>query len=222
MPLLLYCVTSSEESVNAAVGLAGAPVLWSDISGLRVVWSELKNPESELGTPEALKKSAVEFHRVLREMLATVTPIPFRFPTVLDSAEHLQQHITAEQEQYREMLARIGDAVQYDIVGTWPDDEQADFATPVSGREYLKRRQQSELRVSAVGQKLKSVTAGSVKEWRERQERKQHRWIALVPRECRSAFVSALRSAGASEGVKLRLSGPWPPAEFLTPRGDNV
>jgi len=27
--------------------------------------------------------------------------------------------------------------------------------------------------------------------------------------------IAALRSAGPSEGVRLRLSGPWPPGEFM-------
>ena len=61
-------------------------------------------------------------------------------------------------------------------------EEQADLSTPVSGREYLKRRQEAAGRVAAVENKLKNVTADSVREWRGRQERKTHRWFALVPR----------------------------------------
>ena len=153
--------------------------------------------------------------------MAVTTPIPFRFPTLLESEDVLEQHLAAEQELYRAALERTADAVQYEIVGTWAGEEQADLATPVSGREYLKRRQDAAGRVAAVEQKLKSVTADSVREWRSRQERKTHRWFALVPRASRERFVASLRGAGPSEGVRLRLSGPWPPSEFVAPRGEN-
>ena len=118
-------------------------------------------------------------------------------------------------------MERIGDAVQYEVVASWAEDEQVDLATPVSGREYLQRRSQATERVAAIDSKLKSVTAGSVREWRARQERKSHRWFALVPRESRDRFVASLRGAGPSQGVRLRLSGPWPPAEFITPPGEH-
>ena len=128
----------------------------------------------------------------------------------------IEKQLAEGQELYRAALERIGDAVQYEVVGSWAEDEQVDLATPVSGREYLKRRSQATGRIAAIDSKLKSVTAGSVREWRARQERKSHRWFALVPRESRDRFIASLRSAGPSEGVRLRLSGPWPPAEFVT------
>jgi len=147
--------------------------------------------------------------------LAATTPIPFGFPTLLEDRDALAPHLEAEQELYRAALARIGDAVQYEIVASWAADEQADLATPVSGREYVKRRQEATGRVAAVDAKLKGVTADSVREWRARQQRKTHRWFALVPRDSRERFIASLRSAGPSEGVRLRLRGPWPPTEFI-------
>ena len=207
--------------MNVAAGVCESTVQSRQMLGVQVHWSEIANPEECLGTPEALKKAALQFHQVLREILAAATPIPFRFPTLLESEEGMEQHLAAEQELYRAALERIGDAVQYEVVGNWAADEQSDLATPVSGREYLKRRSQAAGRIAAIDSKLKSVTGDSVREWRARQERKSHRWFALVPRESRDRFVVSLRSAGPSEGVRLRLSGPWPPAEFVTPRGEH-
>jgi hypothetical protein len=188
---------------------------------MRVYWSDIDTPEACLVESEALKKAAVQFHQVLREILAVTTPIPFRFPTLLESAEVLEQHLAPEQDLYRAALARVENAVQYEIVGTWTEEQEADLATPVSGREYLKRRQEAAGRITAVENKLKSVTADSVREWRARQERKTHRWFALVPRANREQFISSLRTAGPSVGIRLRLSGPWPPTEFVTPRGER-
>jgi hypothetical protein len=221
MPCLLYCVTQPNQTVNVASGVCEGVVQSRQMLGLQVYWSEIANLEECVGTAESLKKAALQFHQVLREILMAATPIPFRFPTLIEGEEGMEQHLAAEQELYRAALERIGDAVQYEVVGSWAADEQADLATPVSGREYLKRRSQAAGRIAAIDSKLKSVTADSVREWRARQERKSHRWFALVPRENRDRFIAALRNAGPSEGVRLRLSGPWPPAEFVTPRGEH-
>jgi len=95
------------------------------------------------------------------------------------------------------------------------DDERADLATPVSGRAYLKRREEAEVRIAAIDTKLKTVAAGIVLDWRMRQDRRNRLWYALLPRSDSERFIAALRSAGPSEGVRLRLSGPWPPTEFV-------
>jgi hypothetical protein len=221
MPCLLYCVTQQNQIVTVANGVCDTAVQSREMLGVRVYWSNIENPEAVMGDPESVKKAALQFHQVLREILAVTTPIPFRFPTLLENEDVLEQHLAPEQEIYRAALERTADAVQYEVVGTWAVEEQADLATPVSGREYLKRRQVAGGRIAAVENKLKSVTAGSVREWRGRQERKTHRWFALVPRASRERFIASLRSAGGSEGIKLRLSGPWPPSEFVAQRGEN-
>ena len=218
MAVLLYCVSKPSPEVKVGAGVADSAVYSREMLGVRVYWSEIDNPQA-LADAEALKKSALEFHRVLREILAVTTPIPFRFPTLLDNADALEQHLAPEQELYRDALARVDGAVQYEIIGTWAEEQQTDLATPVSGREYLKRRQEALGRVAAVEGKLKTVTADSVREWRGREQNKKHRWFALVARADRERFITSLRSAGASEGIRLRLSGPWPPSEFVTPRG---
>lgn len=221
MPPLLYCITRPSEPVHVASGICESAVLSREMLGVQLYWSDIGDPEECLGMADSLKKAALQFHQVLREILAATTPIPFRFPTLLQSEEVMEQHLAGEQERYRAALERIGDAVQYEVVGSWAADEQADLATPVSGREYLKRRSQATARIAAIDSKLRSVTDDSVREWRARRERKSHRWFALVPRASRDRFVTSLRSAGPSEGVRLRLSGPWPPAEFVSPRGED-
>ncbi len=221
MASLLYCVTQPDPVVSIATGVCEAAVQSRALLGVRLYWSEIVNPEASLGEPESLKRAALLFHQVLREVLAATTPIPFRFPTLLEGEDVFEQHLAVEQELYREALSRVDKAVQYEVVGTWADEQQADFSKPVSGREYLQRRQEAAARVTAVENKLKDVTADSVREWRARQDRKTHRWFALVPRENRERFIASLRTAGGSEGIRLRLSGPWPPSEFVTPRGDR-
>ncbi len=150
------------------------------------------------------------------------TPIAFPFPVVLADLDAVEKYIAEERGIYEEALTRLADTVQYEMIASWTADEQADLATPVSGREYLKRRQEAEERIAAIDNKLKSVTAGIVREWRARQDRRKHHWFALVARQDRERFIAALRSAGPSEGVRLRLSGPWPPSEFVKTLSESL
>ena len=221
MACLLYCVTQPNPEVKVGAGVCEAAVQSREMLGVRLYWSQLADPQACVGEAEALKKSAVQFHQVLREVLAAATPIPFRFPTLLENEEVFEEHLAPEQEMYREALERVRDSLQYEVVGTWADEQQADRSQPVSGREYLERRKQTADRVAAVETKLKTVTGDAVREWRGRQDRKMHRWFALVPRENRERFLASLRTAGGSEGIRLRLSGPWPPSEFVMPRGER-
>ena len=221
MACLLYCVTRPGEAVPLAGGVCGSTVRSKELGALRLYWSEIENSDTCFADAESLKRAAFEFHQVLREILAKTTLIPFRFPALVTEEEAVEQHVAAEQALYSEALERIGDAVQYEIVGRWAIDEQADFAAPVSGKEYLRRRQETMRRTAAIEAKLKSVAGASVQEWRSRKERRSHRWFALVPRERREQFLTSLRTAGPSEGVRLKLSGPWPPSEFVRPGGED-
>jgi hypothetical protein len=217
MPCLLYCVSHLEsEAVRDVVGVCDEPLRGLESLGLRVYWSEIADPEAALAEGAARKGAELKYQQVLRQIVAQTTPIPLPFPVVLADVEAVEKHIGEEREFFGEALNRLGDTVQYEMIASWTADEQSDLATPVSGREYLKRRQESEERIAAIDAKLKKVGAGCVREWRARQERRKHHWFALVGRQDRERFVAALRSAGPSEGVRLRLSGPWPPSEFVT------
>ena len=124
MPCVLYCVTQPKETVSVAAGVCDSEVQSQEFSGLRLraYWSEIANPEACLGEPESLRKAGLQFQQVLREILSVTTPIPFSFPTLLDSGEEaLEQLLAADQELYRGALERIGDAVQYEITeaGRW-------------------------------------------------------------------------------------------------------
>lgn len=216
MPCLLYCVAQFDsEVVRDVVGVCDEPVRAQELSGLRVYWSEIADPETALAESAAKKNAELKFKQVLREIVTHFTPIAFPFPVVLTDLAAVEKYVAEERAFYESALSRLADTVQYEMIATWTADDQVDLATPVSGREYLKRRQEAEERIAAIDNKLKSVTAGIVREWRAHQDRRKHHWFALVARQDRERFIAALRSAGPSEGVRLRLSGPWPPSEFV-------
>jgi hypothetical protein len=160
----------------------------------------------------------LRYQQVLRDIVIRTTAIAFPFPAVVADLKFIDAVVGEQREYYLEALTRLDGTVQYELTATWAEDEQADLATPVNGREYLKRRQQTEARVEAIEAKLRTVTVGIVREWRSRQQRRKHLWFALLERDDRERFIAALRSAGSSEGARLRLSGPWPSGEFVRAR----
>src|ERR1700751_848910 len=104
MACLLYCVTRPNPEVKVATGVGDAAVQSTEMEHVRVYWSEVENVAGLLGEPEALKKAALQFHQVLRSILTNITPIPFRFPTLLESAEVMEEHLAPEREMYRATL----------------------------------------------------------------------------------------------------------------------
>jgi hypothetical protein len=219
MACLLYCVTQSAAGVvPSIIGVAEQPVRRYDAAGLGVYWSELSGPDAIRGEGPGRRVAEQRYQQVLRAIVAEITPIPFPFPAVVPDLEALDGVVTAELSHLEEALTRLSDTVQYDLTATWEEEAQQDLSAPVSGKEYVKRRQEAEARVGAIDAKLRSVTAECVREWRSPKDFRKHVWRALVPRSDRERFIAALRSAGPSQGVKLRLSGPWPPSEFVMPK----
>jgi Gas vesicle synthesis protein GvpL/GvpF len=215
LPCLLYCVTlSNPETISGITGVSDQVVFVHDSGSLRVYWSEIANPET-LDEPKVRRHSEQRYQQVLREVVARTTAVALPFTAVVPDLESIDKVMADERGVYEEALVRLADTVQYELTATWAAEEQTDLATPVSGREYLKRRQEAEARVAAIDTKLKTVTAGVVHEWRSRQDRRRHLWFALIAKDDRERLIAALRSAGPSEGVRLRLSGPWPPNEFV-------
>lgn len=215
MACFLYCVTlKNGDTLSNLVGVAEQQVSSHELQELRVYWSEVSTPEALLKGPS--RQAAEQRYRgVLREVVSHTTALSLPYPSVVANLEELEKQLDLEQSRLQETLTRLAGNIQYELTATWTDNESKDFATPVSGKEYLKRRQESEARVAAIDGKLKVVTSGIVLDWRARKERRSHLWFALMPRDAREQFIGALRSAGPSEGVRLRLSGPWPPDEFV-------
>ncbi len=214
LPCLLYCVSPANlDPIANLIGVGGQTILTHDTGKLRIYWSAISEGEA-LFEAAARKTAELKFRSVLREVVSHTTPIAFPFPSVALNLESVDTLVEEQREYFIDTLKRLADTVQYELTATWADEEQADLATPVKGSEYLERRLKSEARIAAIDAKLKAVTEGIVREWRQHQERRAYLWFALIARADRDRFAAALRSAGPSEGVRLRLSGPWPPTEF--------
>ena len=211
MALLAYCMMEAATMVEKpAAGVGGRKIDELADSGLRCFFSRFENREQLSGTPAV--ESAVAFHQVLQALFQQAVIVPFRFPTVVDGEEELRQHVEAHASRYAEALSRLRHMVQMEIhIG---QKEEGTANLPASGHEYLQGRQALASELKTAAKQFRQTTGPWVAEWRERQTKQGMRCYALLSREAVAGFQNAARTLRQSL-PGARVSGPWPPAEFL-------
>ncbi|HYL96891.1 MAG TPA: GvpL/GvpF family gas vesicle protein [Terriglobales bacterium] len=212
MPLLAYCIMEASAATEMpSTGVAGARVEELQEFGLRCCFSRFETGEHLSRVPAV--ESAYGFHQVLQALFRQAAIIPFRFPTLLENVDKLRQHLRERAPQYIEALSRLRHMAQMEIhIGTNQAREKASQAA--SGREYLQQRQARAAELKATAERFNRATRAWVVEWRERQTDGGMRCYALLRRDAVSSFQQAAQALSESQ-PGTRLSGPWPPAEFL-------
>ena len=212
MPLLAYCIMEASAVVEmSSAGVAGARVEELQEFGLRCCFSRFESREHLSRIPAV--ESAYSFHQVLQGLFRQAALIPFRFPTLLENVDELRQHLQEHAPQYIEALSRLRHMVQMEIhIGMNQATQRGSQAA--SGREYLQQRQARAAELKATAERFNQATRVWIVEWRERQTDGEMRCYALLRRDAVTSFQQAAQAL--SESLPgTRLSGPWPPAEFL-------
>ncbi|HLX75397.1 MAG TPA: GvpL/GvpF family gas vesicle protein [Terriglobales bacterium] len=212
MPLLAYCMMEAAAGVAKPVaGVGGEKVEEVRDSGLRCFFSRLQSGE-ELSRIPAVE-SALSFHQVLQTLFSQAGLIPFRFPTVVEDEEALLRFLREHAAVYSAELGRLRHMAQMEI-HIREGREEASGSLPASGREYLEGRQKQAAELKAAVEKLRQAGGPWVREWRQRSSGQGMRCYALLPRDAVGAFQQAIRAVSQTL-PGARLSGPWPPAEFV-------
>ena len=218
MPLLAYCVMEAAAAAETpATGVGGMKVGQLQHGGLCCFFSPLESREHLARVP--VVESALAFHHTLQNLFQQATVIPFRFPTVVESEEELQLDLQENGPRYEEALARLRNMVQMEVRITEMKGAAAS-QQPASGREYLRGRQARADALAAAAQQFRQATREWVAEWRQRRVQEGMRCYALMHREALAGFQQAAQGVTAS-APGSRVSGPWPPIEFLEPGEDE-
>ena len=198
--LLLYCMTEPETTAPEA-GVREAKIRFSDHNGIRLFWSSF-TPD-----PASIKEDALVFHRSNSDIFQRQAIIPFRFPTTVTDEAAVHAFLTKHAVEYRQELARLSDYVQMDVIISEPREQTVAAS---SGTEYLKLRQ-SEMHAS--GTLLKQIQSASpAKEWKQSRRPGTIKLSALVKRGEENRFRDEVVAVTQQ---KARITGPWPPAEFV-------
>lgn len=195
-------MTRNDPPAAPPTGVSGARLLHSDEQSIACWYSETQSVQS------SAQADVLAFHGVVHAFFQRGGVIPFRFPTTLPDAAALQTWLAANAAEVKRELERLGPMVQMEVNLANPAT-----GTAGSGREYLESRRDAQRSLTERAQQARDAVADLAPEWRQRETRDGLRCYALVPRGREQEFVA--RISALAGGVTARVTGPWPPAEFL-------
>ncbi|MBV8050338.1 MAG: GvpL/GvpF family gas vesicle protein, partial [Acidobacteriaceae bacterium] len=183
MSLLAYCIAEANSTTEIPNGgVQGATLRTVTDSGLICFLSDY-HPSS---TPNHIRQSALEFNRVLQDLLRQVAIIPFRFPTLLADESELRMFLQQHATEYRNALVRLRDLVQIEVSLTLKDHETGE----ASGRAYLLARQNSHQTLARAAERVHNAMGTVLRDWREHPSSKIARCYMLVARpDLENAFT---------------------------------
>jgi hypothetical protein len=211
MPLLCYCMIEEGVSVSMADdGILGSPLRLVDVAPVQVLVSEwpIMAEVSELASIER----ALEFHRVVHALLRQTQLVQLRFPTVVPDEAALRASIAPRAAACGEALRRFRDTVQMEVRLRYPGREAV--APSASGTEYLQNRRAEMRGLEQSAERVREAAGPLAVEWRQRWSSAGLRCYALVQRNCVGGFRRQIE-AKLGGVAQARISGPWPPAEFM-------
>lgn len=204
MAILPYCVVLAKLKLKRPqVGVDGEKLSTLNLETLCALYSEFD--DSALAG-DTLRQRALEFHRVIASVFRQVALVPFRFPNLLRTREELEAHLRANLQKYQSFLERTRDAVQMEIVLPNPMPTPVEVERKTGGSEYLRAKQQKSQAVTKVANAIVEKVRDLALDTRSTGSRV----YLLVPR----ARIDELR-AQLKDFDEVRISGPWPAAEFL-------
>ena len=235
MSYLLYCIFRSPVQARQGIppGVGGKPVFVLAQNGLSAGLSELAEPDRLPDISQVLAYEAVVEH-----LYRDLTVIPVRYGCQLAETSDALCLLERHRDEYGalldelEDLAEMGILVLLDSSGAGTEIE----ARPVSpksspfpcnsGAAYLaaKRERYLGLDRAALHERLLveelwgSLAGLYVRRKVEFADSNRSRLLSLyflVPRASVESFRQAARQFHPKESVKLLLSGPWPPYNFV-------
>ena len=209
--ILVYCgFRHAPELALPIVGVNGAPVQAAAVGDLSLLWSEVEWPFDQ----RRMQKSAVEFHQVVHQVFRQTAVIPFRLLSVFEDRKAFTAFAAENQERFLEDLNRLKDFVQMECV-IYPKPSE----TPVdrsSGKAYLEQKAVALRSSEGFAQATQDALAHLSREVRVREGKNGTRIFVLVERGRENNFRQAVTAVPVPSHLSLRMSGPWPAAEFLS------
>ena len=235
MRLYAYCLSDemSAPVIEGARGVGGVEPRVMEFGNIRAVVSDVEEE-----TVSVTRENVFAHERVIREVLRQVTPLPFRFGTVVN-VERLESYIDSHREELLDGLERVRGAVEMSVKIIWnPEDirreavghEGAGKTAHSEGKGGTGAAYLAAKRREILGDELLKERAERVAAWlRERvedyvsesnvslhaTEALMLRAAYLVRRERLTDYRERVMSF-KSERPELRFltSGPWPPYSF--------
>jgi hypothetical protein len=209
--VLAYCIAERKSRINLPIrGVEGAQVRSIDAAALCCFASEFGTRMPDEPVPEMVKA----FNQVLQRIFAQTVIIPFRFPTIVESEDVLRQFAESRSGEYARALNRLRNKVQMDIrialisAGA-PEPSRR------SGKSYLEDRRRQYQKLQAMLTEFRNVSGLLAENWIQRDTPSGIYGFALLDRSSLPAFLEKIGRVLTPAGVSARITGPWPPSEFV-------
>jgi hypothetical protein len=220
---VIYAYAICEPRVAAAAlrhrGLGGARLRAVERGGLAAVYSRHRSLRPQ-PTPELL----FAHERVVEAIMACGTMMPLRFGAELERVDQLEAVLAERHDELLRSLERVRGKAELGI-RLIPEDEPL-RSRPVepTGRSYLLARVRADRLHHDAIREVHVALAGLSTASRIRQPRTPA--ILAASYLVDSARVAEFREradrlAHRQPGIKVLVTGPWPPYSFATPTNDE-
>ena len=184
-----------------------------------------------------LGRVAREHEAVLEQMLARATVVPLRLCTIFEDAAGVQGMLEREHDALTDALGRLEGRQEWGVKVLLESDRLAPAAEEPQAQDGLaylaRRREQLAAREEARGTTaqlvdqvdgaLRAIAVDAVRLPAQNRELSGHSgdmvlnaaYLVCDPAELRDC-VETLQARHAAQGVRIDLTGPWPPYNFVT------
>jgi Gas vesicle synthesis protein GvpL/GvpF len=209
--ILVYCgFRHAPELALPTLGVNTAPVQVAASDELALLWSEVEWPFD----PQRMQKSAIEFHEVVHQVFRQTAVIPFRLLSVFEDQQTFTAFAAENRDRFLQDLTRLKDFVQMEcVIYPAPSQTQVDRS---SGKAYLEQKAVALRSSEGFTQAMQDALAHLSREVRVREGKNGTRIFVLVDRGRENDFRQSVAAVPIPTNLSLRMSGPWPAAEFLS------
>jgi hypothetical protein len=243
MKCLAYCIYQNEGSGSAdgLLGVDGRPVRQIKRDNLVAAVSCIDLPENSLSI-----ETITRYHKVIDFLYQHRTVIPLRFGTAFDTEIEVEHLLETRRGRYTKLLEELHGQVEMGIRvmvesrnrsgETLPRSAREPSPNPINpGESYLASRkshyamesvlvEENEIAINRYSAPFKTMcskiksevsTAGPNHKGASRPILLS--LYFLVPRQALDGFREAFEHMRSRESIKMLLSGPWPPYNFVLP-----
>jgi len=211
-------MTRSDAAAADVRGVGGARLEQINEHGV-ACWLSEGGIAADTAAGSSTQDDLLAFHRVVHAFFQGGAVVPFRFPTTLADRDALVAWLQSNAAAVARELERLRGMVQMELHLTVTVAASANKGAAASGgREYLEARRDAQSALRAAAAEARQRAGALAAEWRERETREGLRCYALVARGREREFAAEFAGpAEPASAVGIRVTGPWPPAEFLDP-----
>lgn len=221
------------DALGEITGIQGGAVRLVRYESILAVVSDFDGERAEV-----TRENVLAHDGVIRQVLATRTPLPFRFSTI-SSASQLEAYVAARREGLLSQLARVRDSVEMSVKIIWDAQairraaremaedlrvtSKADVGGP--GADFLRAK-----RREIVGDEALKAQAERIADWLGESlgDSAREAVVRTLPSEAMALTASHLvernrlrqyrdrlaRAKAARDDLRFLTSGAWPPYSF--------